>query len=108
MRCTTHAIKRWAERILGYEDKKSTSYVYNNRDKIAKDIRENLKDSELVYFGEHKNNPVRNYYIKDNVMFVTNDNNDTVITVMDVDFEISDKVGLYWFFKDTRKKELYV
>lgn len=92
--CSKHAVRRWAERIRGYTGKELDYYASANREKIIKDINNTLEYATLVYKGQIGNNVTRHFYVKDTMVLVTNTTDDTVVTVMVVDFGFSDKINL--------------
>ena len=84
--CTKHFNERWAERIVGLKtEKEIKDYVAKNKDQIQEHANKTFEYASFIYKGQLHNNITRNYYIKDDIIFVTNTTDDAFITTYKVD-----------------------
>lgn len=91
---TKHFAERWVERILGIkEQSEANKYISTNRDKIVADANKSFEFSEFLYKGQIGDNTTKNYHIKDNMIFVTNTDDNAFITIYKTDFGFSDKIN---------------
>ena len=84
--CTKHFNIRWAERIVELKDEKEIrEYVTLNKEMINEHANKTFEFAQFLYSGQIGDNITRNYYIKDDIVFVTNTTDDAFITVYKVD-----------------------
>lgn len=84
--CTKHFLERWTERILGITtEKEVNNYISMNRDMLIENANKTFEYAEFIYKGQIGDNITRNFYIKDDIVFVVNTTNDAMITVYKVD-----------------------
>lgn len=92
--CTKHFVERWVERVLDITDKNTRDeYIRDNRDMIIANANKTFEFATYLYKGQIGDNISRNYYIKDNTVFVTNTGNDALITVYQVDLGFTDELN---------------
>lgn len=83
---TNHFTLRWVERIVGIDSEKETKdYISKNRDMISEHANETIGYADFLWHGQIGDNVSKNYYIKDDIVFVTNTGDDAMITVFKVD-----------------------
>lgn len=93
--CTKHALERWTERVVEITtEKERDAYIRQNEQKLKENMNTTLEYAEFIYKGQIGDNITRNYYIKDNIVFVLNTQNDAIITVYKVDFGFTPEINL--------------
>jgi hypothetical protein len=86
MNCTKHFLGRWTERIVEIKsNKEAIEYIGKNKDMISEHANTTFEHAEFIYKGQIGDNVTRNYYIHDDIVFVTNTTDDAFITVYKVD-----------------------
>lgn len=92
--CTKHFIERWVERIVGITvDKQAKEYISLNQEMIKEHANKSFDFAQFVYKGQLGDNITRNYYIKDDMVFVTNTTDDAFITIYKVDLGFTDELN---------------
>lgn len=92
--CTNHFLKRWVERVVGITTEREVlSYIGKNKDTIVEHANKTFDLSELIYSGQIGDNITRNYYIKDDLVFVTNTTNDALVTIYKVDLGFTNELN---------------
>ncbi len=79
MKVTSHAVQRWQERV-------------SNVDNAEQEILNNLNEAQKIW-SEIKDNKEIVYYLKDDVIFVVNDDDKVVITIVKADYGFSDEIN---------------
>lgn len=94
---TAHFYERWVERILGMGSDKATlkEYINTNRDKIAEHANTTFEYAEFVWKGQLGDNITRNFYIKDDMVFVTTTDDTAFITVYKVDLGFTPELNTH-------------
>lgn len=93
--CTKHFLERWTERIVGITtEKERNEYISLNRDMIVEHANKTFEYSQFVYKGQIGDNITRNYYIKDDIVFVTNTTDDALITIYKVDLGFTEELNV--------------
>lgn len=93
--CTKHSIERWVERIVGIKSiAERDEYIRNNSEQIKEHMNKTFDFSEFIYKGQIGDNITRNYYIKNDIVFVLNTTDDAFITVYKVDFGFTPVINL--------------
>lgn len=84
--CTKHFIERWVERIQEITDKQTAiEYIRDNREQIIEHANKTFDFAQFIYKGQIGDNITRNYYIQEDIVFVTNTDDTALITVYKVD-----------------------
>ena len=83
-----HFIKRWAERINGISVAEVGDYVKTHSDKIESDAMQVFDSSRLVWEGSVKGNALAHFYLKDNIIMLTNKGGEALITVYRIDYHL--------------------
>lgn len=93
--CTNHFLQRWTERIIGIKiEKEIKDYIISNRQMIIDHANKTLDHAQFIYTGAIGNNVVRNYFIEDDIIFVTNTTNDALITVYKIDLGFTTELNV--------------
>lgn len=88
--CTNHFNMRWVERIVGLNDEKEIrEYVTNNKEMINEHANKTFEYAQFVHKGQIGDNITRNYYVKDDIVYVTNTSDDAFITVYKIDLGLT-------------------
>lgn len=93
---TKHFMIRWAERIVGLASapkQEINEYITVNREKIASDANKSFEYATYLYTGQIGDNTTKNYYIKDDMIFVTNTDDSAFVTIYKVYLGISEKIS---------------
>lgn len=91
---TKHFVERWVERIVGIKtEKERNDYISTNREMIIEHANKTFEYGQFIYKGQIGDNVTRNYHIKDNLVFVTNTNDDAFITIYPVDLGFTDELN---------------
>lgn len=94
LNCTNHFIKRWVERVSKITtEREINEYVIKNKERIVEHANETFKYAQHIYKGQIGDNITRNYYIKDNLVFVVNTTNDALITIYEVDLGFTEELN---------------
>jgi len=92
--CTNHFYQRWVERIVGITtEREIKEYITNNKEMISEHANKTFEFAEFIYKGQIGDNITRNYYIKDDIVFVANTTNDALITVYKVDLGFTEELN---------------
>lgn len=92
---TKHIMQRWVERIVGITEKlERDAYITNNVEQIKEHIDKTFNFSTFIYKGQIGDHITRHYYLKDDILFVSNTTNDALITVWKVDFGFTHELNL--------------
>lgn len=91
---TKHCLDRYAERILGIEDLQTArQYINSNQDKINEDIDKLFTYATLIYTGQiGGDKSSKNYWLRDNIVMVTDTGNSTLITLYRIDFGLGETI----------------
>lgn len=92
---TNHFAQRWAERIVNVDKNEIKQYINSNRDQIAAHANTTFEYAEFVWKGQLGDNITRNYYIKDDLVFVTNTDDTAFITIYKVDLGYPSDINTY-------------
>jgi hypothetical protein len=93
---TKHFLERWVERIVGVTtEKERNDYINSNRQMLIEHANKTFEHAEFIYTGVIGNNTVKNYYIEDDIIFVTNTTNDALITVYRIDLGYTSDINAY-------------
>lgn len=91
---TKHALERWCERILGLDKSEVALYITTNREQLVEHINETFSYSEFIYKGQlGTDNITRHYYIQNNNVFITNTDDNAIITIYKVDLGFTDNIN---------------
>jgi len=94
MNVRNHFLERYCERILNMEDKNEIKqYIVQNRDRLISECLKMFEHAEYIYSGQLWDNVTRNYYIRDNIILVTDTNNSALITLFRCDFGFPEKTN---------------
>lgn len=94
MNCTNHFMERWTERIQEIKDEKEKrDYIAKNREMIVQHANTTFENATFLWKGQIGDNTTKNYYIKDNAIFVTNTTDDALITVYKVDLGFTEELN---------------
>lgn len=91
MNITKHFLERYVERIVEIDEVKS--YIAMNKDMLEEHILKTFEHSEKIYRGQIGDNITRNYYIKDDIVMISNTTDDALITVYKVDLGFTDELN---------------
>ena len=87
MNASNHGLERYCERILNMTDiKEIKKYVAENKEILISATKKLFEGSELIYSGKLGSADYSHYYIKDDMAFVINSNNDCIKTLYKIDF----------------------
>lgn len=87
MDVTNHCIKRYVERIQGVEGEKEVKqYITLHKEEVADNVRKIFEFAKHLYRGQIGDNVTRNYYLRDNIILVTNTGDTAIITLYKCDF----------------------
>lgn len=93
MNLTNHAKLRYVQRITGLQDEReSRQYLAQNEEKVIGELNTMLEHAELVWSGKMANNKPSNYYLRDDVALVV-DQNETLVTLFRCDFGFPEKIN---------------
>lgn len=93
--CTNHFVERWTERIVGITtEREKKDYITNNRAMIINHANTTIEHAEFIYTGAIGNNKIMNYFIKDDIIFVTNTTNDALITVYKINLGFTPELNV--------------
>lgn len=91
---TNHFYLRWTERIIEITtEREIKDYIANNKDMIREHASKTFEFAEHIYTGQIGDNITRNYYIKDDIIFVANTTNDALVTVYKVDLGFTEELN---------------
>jgi hypothetical protein len=92
--CTNHFLERWTERITQITtEREKKDYISNNKDMIVEHANRTFSNSQFLWAGKIGDNTEKNFYIKDDIVFVVNKTNDALITVYRTDFGFGDTLN---------------
>lgn len=104
-----HAKERYAERIMGKENKIEISeYVAQNEEKIKKDISKMIEFGSIIYSGKSTNVNNKgevNVYIKDTWIIIVGKTNNNVITLFSIDLGLGKEFNKEYINKMIDKLE---
>lgn len=93
--CTKHSVERWVERIVKITTKKEKDdYIRDNNEQIKEHMNKTFDFSEFIFKGQIGDNTTKNYYIKDDLIFVLNTQDDAIVTVYTIDFNFTEELNL--------------
>lgn len=93
--CTKHSLQRWVERVVGIETKvERDAYVTQMQEQLKEDMNRTFEYATFIYKGQIGDNITRNYYIKDEIIIVTDTINSAIITVYKIDFGFTSDLNL--------------
>lgn len=88
-----HALKRYAERVVGVKDwKEANRYVAMNKDRIETHIKKMFEYSEYLGKAQIGNNVTRKFYTSGNFLIVTAAKSDSIVTIMKKEEEYVEKI----------------
>lgn len=91
---TNHFNERWVERIVGItSEKEKKDYLARNRQMIAEHANETFERAQFLYKGQLGDNTTKHYYIKDDIVLISNTTDDALITVYKVDLGFTDDLN---------------
>jgi hypothetical protein len=91
---TKHFYQRWAERILEITDKETRQkYINENLEQIKEHANKTFEYAEFIFRGQIGDNITRNYYVKDDIVFVMNTTADATVTVYKTDFGFPSEIN---------------
>lgn len=91
---TNHFYERWTQRIVGITtEREIKDYISKNKQMISDHANETIERAEFLWKGQIGDNVTRNYYIKDDTIFITNTTDDALITVYKIDFGFPEDVN---------------
>lgn len=94
MNLTKHFSERWVERIVGItDDKEIREYIGQNQNMIAEHANKTFEYATFIFKGQLGDNITRNYYIEDEIVFITNTTDDAFITVYKVDLGFTSELN---------------
>lgn len=92
---TNHFFKRWTERIVGITtEREKTDYINKNREQIIDHANKTFEHANFIWSGQIGDNTTKNFYIEDDIIFVTNTTNDALITVYKVDLGFTPELNV--------------
>ena len=95
MNYTKHFLERWVERIVGITDtRERNEYIVKNKERIIEHSTTMFENSRKIYTGQIGSNVTRNYYIKDDIILITNTTDDALITVYKIDLGFTNRINL--------------
>jgi hypothetical protein len=92
---TKHCLDRYAERVLGIEDLQTArQYINSNQDKVSEDINKLFEFATLILTAQiNGDKSTKNYWLRDNIVIVTDTGNSTLITLYRIDDSPNEKYG---------------
>jgi cell division protein FtsB len=91
---TNHFNERWVQRIVGITtEREIKDYISKNKQMISEHANETIERAEFLWKGQIGDNVTRNYYIKDDIILITNTGDDALITVYKIDFGFPEDVN---------------
>lgn len=94
MNITQHAKERYAQRIMGYDNKTDMAvFISKHEKKIAEDLEKMIVYGELIYSGRSLKQPnsTVDVYVKDLWVIIYDPNKDNIVTVYNIDFGIGEE-----------------
>ncbi|ARF70695.1 hypothetical protein B7C51_24795 (plasmid) [Paenibacillus larvae subsp. pulvifaciens] len=87
MNISNHFYFRYCQRILEMKDDKNIKqYIQKNKERIQEHALKMYSHSTFLYHGQLGDSTVRNYYIQDNHILITDSQNTCLVTIFNVDF----------------------
>lgn len=94
MNCTNHFNTRWVERIVGITtEKEIKDYIAQNKEMISEHAHKTFEYAQFIYKGQIGDNVTRNYYIQEDIIFITNTSNDAFITCYKIDLGFTKEIN---------------
>lgn len=93
---STHAKERYAERIMGHDEKADRAvFIASHEEKICGDIEKMISYGSLIYSGPSTKTPGRTVEIYLNGLWVViyDPGNDTVVTLYEVDLGVGEDMN---------------
>lgn len=105
---SNHAATRYAERIMGKEEKADVSrFVSLNEDKIRTDINKMIKYGECIYIGRQSQKDgkgkIVNVYLKDLWVILVDEQSKNTITLYKIDLGLDDDFNKAYIAKMMEK-----
>ena len=103
-----HAKERYAERIIGKEEKTDVAvFIRNNETKIIKDVRKMIEYGEMVFRGKQSGGTgnVVCVYLKDTWILLVDPERNTVITLYKIDLGVGDEFNQSYIQRIKEKLE---
>lgn len=95
MNITKHAKRRYVERILGITTRNEVlEYVAKNSERIEEYVKTLYEYADFIWKGQIGDNITRNYFLKDDIIIVTDTQNTAIITLYKVDYGFPEKTNL--------------
>lgn len=95
MNSTKHFNLRWTERVTRIKGEKEVKeYISKNKEMINEHANKTFEYATFIYKGSIGDNQTRNYYVKDDMVFVTNTTDDAFITIFLVDLGFTDELNM--------------
>ena len=105
---TNHARERYAERIMGKDNKLEVqSFIAQHEDKIYEDIEKMIQYGEVIYEGQQvrsKDTKPSRYILRNNWLVVVNPQDKKVVTLYKIDLGAGDEMNQ--IYMDTMLKKL--
>lgn len=86
MNITRHAKIRYCERIAQVPEAELKQYLVQNDERICNEIAKLFEHAVLLWKGQLFDNTTKHYYIRDDIVLVTDTNDTSIVTVFRVDF----------------------
>ncbi|QJI52388.1 hypothetical protein [Psychrobacillus phage Perkons] len=93
--CTKHFNQRWVERIVGINSEKEVrEYINKNQLQISEHANKTFEFATFIYKGQIGDNVTRNYYMKDDIVFVTTTDDSAFVTIYKVDLGFTEELNM--------------
>ena len=89
MNSTDHACLRYAERIMNLEGSQAKQYARFYKDNIRSYIERTHAHARFLWRGQLGTNQVRNFYLRDDIILITDQYDHCVITLYRADYGFS-------------------
>lgn len=91
---TNHFYERWTQRIVGIStEREIKDYINKNKQMISDHANETIERAEFLWKGQIGSNTTMNYYIKDDIILISNTTDDALVTVYKIDFGFPEDVN---------------
>jgi hypothetical protein len=94
MNVTNHALDRYVERIIGITDMTTgRQHINSNREKIVENVNKMVEHAQLICTMQiNGDKSTKNYWLRDNIVLVTDTANTTIITLYRIDFGFDEEI----------------
>jgi hypothetical protein len=94
MNISNHFYERYVERIVGIADNtERKQYIVTNKDKLTEHISKLWEHAEFIWKGALYSNTTGNFYLRDNIVIVTDVQNTCLITLYRIDYGFKDELN---------------